>query len=101
MPPALGAASGDLIQGKHRSEVPLGEGGSAASRMERVYDVTVVTGDLRGGGTTSRVFVTLFGEVGASREEMLDGDKDSFTRGKTDRWAGWVVCLWVEGIEAW
>ena len=51
----------------------------------QVYEVTVVTGDARGAGTTSKVFATLFGEVGSSKEVQLDGDRDSFTRGKIDR----------------
>ena len=39
-----------------------------------VYRITVVTGDVAGGGTDAAVFITLFGENGTTPKiEMLNG----------------------------
>ena len=39
-----------------------------------VYEITVSTGDVRGGGTDANVFVTLIGERGATpKTQMLNG----------------------------
>eukprot|EP00117_Sycon_ciliatum_P034674 scpid23226/ scgid5488/ Lipoxygenase homology domain-containing protein 1 len=46
-----------------------------------VYEITVSTGDVRGGGTDANVFVTLIGERGATpKTQMLNGKSNNFNR---------------------
>jgi hypothetical protein len=49
-----------------------------------IYRITVVTGDRWGAGTDSRVFITLSGKNGKSKETRLDNSQDNFERNKTD-----------------
>ena len=48
----------------------------------KCYLVEVVTGAMRGAGTEANVFVTLFGDKGASAEKRLDNHPDNFQRGR-------------------
>ena len=48
----------------------------------RCYLVEVRTGDVRGSGTGANVFLTLFGESGASGEKRLENDPANFERGR-------------------
>lgn len=54
-------------------------------KPETDYTVTVTTGGIRYGGTDANVFITLFGAMGASDENLLDvPSRDDFERGNTD-----------------
>jgi hypothetical protein len=48
--------------------------------VETIYTVTVSTGNVRGAGTSAKVFVTLFGEKGDSGKKFLDNAPDNFER---------------------
>ena len=49
------------------------------------YLVTVKTGNVENAGTDAGIFITFFGEKGASNECELDSSRDDFERGHTDR----------------
>ena len=44
----------------------------------------VKTGDKRGAGTNSNVFIQFYGSEGKSEEYFLDNKSDNFERGKED-----------------
>ncbi|KAH3761318.1 hypothetical protein Pelo_6863 [Pelomyxa schiedti] len=48
------------------------------------YTIFVKTGDMRGAGTDSNVYIILHGEKGVSAKNFLDGPGDRFERGRTD-----------------
>ena len=50
-----------------------------------MYDVTVVTGDVRGAGTDANVYLMIMGKLGKTRDVLLDDNKNNFERGMTDK----------------
>ena len=48
------------------------------------YRVTVTTGDRRGAGTDSKVFIQIYGETGQSPETILESGLNNFERAKTE-----------------
>lgn len=48
--------------------------------------MTVATSDIRGAGTDSDVFITLFGSLGESGERSLESSVNDFERGRVDRY---------------
>jgi len=52
--------------------------------QETTYTVTVTTGDLRGAGTSARVYITIFGEKGDSGQRWLDSSPSNFQRASVD-----------------
>ena len=52
------------------------------SREAKWYQVTTLTGGMRGAGTDANVFITLYGSGGSSGERMLDNDVANFERGR-------------------
>uniref|UniRef100_A0A8C3Y5S1 Lipoxygenase homology domains 1 n=1 Tax=Catharus ustulatus TaxID=91951 RepID=A0A8C3Y5S1_CATUS len=53
-------------------------------KVEILYEVTVVTGDIESGGTDASIFMTVFGSNGNTEEMLLDKDGDRFERGQED-----------------
>uniref|UniRef100_A0A8C0ZH30 Lipoxygenase homology PLAT domains 1 n=1 Tax=Cyanistes caeruleus TaxID=156563 RepID=A0A8C0ZH30_CYACU len=49
-----------------------------------LYEVTVVTGDIEGGGTDASIFMTVFGSNGNTEEMLLEKNGDRFERGQED-----------------
>ncbi|XP_030824848.1 LOW QUALITY PROTEIN: lipoxygenase homology domain-containing protein 1 [Camarhynchus parvulus] len=49
-----------------------------------LYEVTVVTGDIEGGGTDANIFMTVFGSNGNTEELLLEKNGDRFERGQED-----------------
>ncbi|KAM8985342.1 lipoxygenase homology domain-containing protein 1 isoform 2-T2 [Ara ararauna] len=49
-----------------------------------LYEVTVVTGDIEGGGTDASIFMTVFGSSGNTEEMPLEKNGDRFERGQED-----------------
>ncbi len=69
------------------------------------YDIIVITGDKRAGGTDSQVYVTLFGHDGKRTEKIhlnKSNNKNPFERNQTDKfhvkadYVGELVKLRVE-----
>eukprot|EP00111_Clytia_hemisphaerica_P004632 TCONS_00013294-protein len=56
------------------------------ARPERVvYEVEVLTGDVRGAGTDAHVFITIYGERGnTGRVQLVNRNVDTFERSRTD-----------------
>ncbi|GFR41097.1 hypothetical protein Agub_g1741 [Astrephomene gubernaculifera] len=59
-------------------------GAAAAGAGLVSYRVLVKTSDLRGAGTDSDVFLTIYGPKGDTGERPLDNSANNFERGKTD-----------------
>uniref|UniRef100_A0A672UC87 Lipoxygenase homology PLAT domains 1 n=1 Tax=Strigops habroptila TaxID=2489341 RepID=A0A672UC87_STRHB len=53
-------------------------------KVEVLYEVTVVTGDVEGGGTDASIFMTVFGSNGNTEEMPLEKNGDRFERGQED-----------------
>uniref|UniRef100_A0A8U8BKQ1 Uncharacterized protein n=1 Tax=Geospiza parvula TaxID=87175 RepID=A0A8U8BKQ1_GEOPR len=53
-------------------------------KVEVLYEVTVVTGDIEGGGTDANIFMTVFGSNGNTEELLLEKNGDRFERGQED-----------------
>uniref|UniRef100_F7CL93 Lipoxygenase homology PLAT domains 1 n=1 Tax=Ornithorhynchus anatinus TaxID=9258 RepID=F7CL93_ORNAN len=53
-------------------------------KMEILYEMTIWTGDIEGGGTDSNIFMTLYGVNGSTEEMQLDKKKDRFEREQDD-----------------
>uniref|UniRef100_A0A8C3KZD0 Lipoxygenase homology domains 1 n=1 Tax=Chrysolophus pictus TaxID=9089 RepID=A0A8C3KZD0_CHRPC len=53
-------------------------------KVEILYEVTVVTGDIESGGTDAGIFMTVFGSNGNTEEMQLDKNGDRFERGQED-----------------
>uniref|UniRef100_A0A8D0FQV7 Lipoxygenase homology domains 1 n=1 Tax=Strix occidentalis caurina TaxID=311401 RepID=A0A8D0FQV7_STROC len=53
-------------------------------KVEILYEVTVVTGDIESGGTDASIFMTVFGSNGNTEEMQLDKNGDRFERGQQD-----------------
>uniref|UniRef100_A0A6B2KWS8 PLAT domain-containing protein n=1 Tax=Arcella intermedia TaxID=1963864 RepID=A0A6B2KWS8_9EUKA len=58
-----------------------GEGDASGQSL---YQVSVVTGNIRGAGTDANVFIEVFGKKGKSRKQVLDNSENNFEKGKTD-----------------
>uniref|UniRef100_A0A8C4UPX1 Lipoxygenase homology domains 1 n=1 Tax=Falco tinnunculus TaxID=100819 RepID=A0A8C4UPX1_FALTI len=54
-------------------------------KVEILYEVTVVTGDIESGGTDASIFMMVFGSNGNTEEMQLDKNGDRFERGQEDR----------------
>ncbi|KAM6301572.1 lipoxygenase homology domain-containing protein 1 [Podargus strigoides] len=52
--------------------------------LKILYEVTVVTGDIEGGGTDTSIFMTVFGSSGTTEEIQLEKNGDRFERGQED-----------------
>lgn len=48
------------------------------------YEVTVVTGDVRAGGTNASVFCQIYGDVGKTEVLPLKSRSNNFERGTTE-----------------
>uniref|UniRef100_A0A667Z1M9 Lipoxygenase homology PLAT domains 1 n=1 Tax=Myripristis murdjan TaxID=586833 RepID=A0A667Z1M9_9TELE len=62
------------------------------------YIVTVITGDVYGGGTDANVFITIYGDMGDSGERKLsksETNSNKFERGSEDRFSMEAVDLGV------
>ncbi|KXZ56858.1 hypothetical protein GPECTOR_1g774 [Gonium pectorale] len=59
-------------------------GAAAAGAGMVSYRVIVHTSDIRGAGTDSDVFITIYGPKGDTGERLLDNASNNFERGKTD-----------------
>nr|XP_021394578.1 lipoxygenase homology domain-containing protein 1 [Lonchura striata domestica] len=53
-------------------------------KVEILYEVTVVTGDIESGGTDANIFMTVFGSNGNTEEMLLEKNGDRFERGQED-----------------
>ncbi|XP_066103488.1 lipoxygenase homology domain-containing protein 1 isoform X2 [Saccopteryx bilineata] len=53
-------------------------------KIEELYEMTVWTGDVVGGGTDSNIFMTLYGINGSTEEVQLDKKKARFEREQND-----------------
>lgn len=54
----------------------------------KTYNVSVLTGDVQGGGTDANVFLTMFGDKGDSGERKLaksETYRDKFEKGHVSR----------------
>ena len=49
------------------------------------YEITVWTGNVRGAGTDSNVFIQMYGEAGKTEESMLRNRTDNFEQGQVDK----------------
>ncbi|XP_058412554.1 lipoxygenase homology domain-containing protein 1 isoform X2 [Diceros bicornis minor] len=56
----------------------------AIKKIEVLYEMTVWTGDVVGGGTDSNIFMTLYGINGSTEEVQLDKKKARFEREQND-----------------
>jgi len=54
------------------------------------YEVTVWTGDVRGGGTDANVFLQMYGDFGKTEECQLRNKTDNFESGQMDKFK---VCI--------
>ena len=106
--PSPGAA----LSADGTAEFTLLPGQKPASSLQNLtYRVTVATSDIRGAGTDSFVYVTIYGDKGDSGERSLESASNDFERGNTDTYVvdsvdlgeihtvkvGWV---WVVGAVA-
>uniref|UniRef100_A0A8C6YX29 Lipoxygenase homology PLAT domains 1 n=1 Tax=Nothoprocta perdicaria TaxID=30464 RepID=A0A8C6YX29_NOTPE len=53
-------------------------------KVEILYEVTVVTGDIESGGTDANIYMTVFGSNGKTEELQLEKNGDRFERGQED-----------------
>uniref|UniRef100_A0A7N8X6X4 Lipoxygenase homology PLAT domains 1a n=1 Tax=Mastacembelus armatus TaxID=205130 RepID=A0A7N8X6X4_9TELE len=53
-------------------------------KVEIIYEVTVVTGDVQHAGTDTMIFMTVFGTNGSTEEMLLLKNEDRFERGQED-----------------
>ncbi|CAG9464667.1 unnamed protein product [Pedinophyceae sp. YPF-701] len=58
--------------------------GEGPSGDKKRYRVVTTTSDLRGAGTDSDIFVTVYGDKGDTGERALDAGKEAFERGNQD-----------------
>uniref|UniRef100_A0A4W3HXD2 Lipoxygenase homology PLAT domains 1 n=1 Tax=Callorhinchus milii TaxID=7868 RepID=A0A4W3HXD2_CALMI len=53
-------------------------------KIEVLYEMTVVNGDIQNAGTDSNIYMTVFGANGSTDEMLLDKNGDRFERGQED-----------------
>ncbi|KAF7217360.1 lipoxygenase homology domains 1 [Nothobranchius furzeri] len=53
-------------------------------KVEIIYEVTVVTGDVQNAGTDTKIFMSVFGANGSTEEMLLEKNEDRFERGQED-----------------
>uniref|UniRef100_A0A672MGV6 Lipoxygenase homology domain-containing protein 1-like n=1 Tax=Sinocyclocheilus grahami TaxID=75366 RepID=A0A672MGV6_SINGR len=53
-------------------------------KVEVIYEVTVITGDVQHAGTDTQIYMTVFGVYGTSEEMLLPKLEDRFERGQKD-----------------
>uniref|UniRef100_A0A673CI95 Lipoxygenase homology domains 1a n=1 Tax=Sphaeramia orbicularis TaxID=375764 RepID=A0A673CI95_9TELE len=53
-------------------------------KVEVIYEVTVVTGDVQNAGTDTMIFMSVFGANGSTEEMLLQKNEDRFERGQED-----------------
>lgn len=61
-------------------------------RLEIPYEIEVHTGDVRGAGTNSNVFIVLYGKEKKSEEHWLRNKTDNFERNQIDKFKVWHLC---------
>ncbi|KAG2450199.1 hypothetical protein HYH02_000301 [Chlamydomonas schloesseri] len=59
--------------------------GSPDQKGPTNYKVTVYTSDIRGAGTDSDVFITIYGPLGDTGERLLDNSTNNFERNQEDK----------------
>ncbi len=57
---------------------------AAAAGASVTYRVLVQTSDVRGAGTDSNVYITLYGDKGDSGERQIESGANNFERGRLD-----------------
>lgn len=55
------------------------------------YEVTVVTGNMRNGGTNANVFCQIYGEEGKTELISLKSRSNNFERGTTEIYKVWIT----------
>ena len=58
-------------------------------RLEIPYEIEVHTGDVRGAGTNSNVFILLYGKEKKSEEHWLRNKTGNFERNQVDKFKVW------------
>uniref|UniRef100_A0AAY5K4A4 PLAT domain-containing protein n=1 Tax=Esox lucius TaxID=8010 RepID=A0AAY5K4A4_ESOLU len=53
-------------------------------KVEIIYEVTVVTGDVQNAGTDTQIYISVFGANGTTEEILLQKNEDRFERGQED-----------------
>uniref|UniRef100_H3CLV0 Lipoxygenase homology PLAT domains 1 n=1 Tax=Tetraodon nigroviridis TaxID=99883 RepID=H3CLV0_TETNG len=53
-------------------------------KVEVIYEVTVVTGDVQNAGTDTLIYLSVFGANGGTEEMLLQKNEDRFERGQED-----------------
>uniref|UniRef100_A0AAQ5YJ88 PLAT domain-containing protein n=1 Tax=Amphiprion ocellaris TaxID=80972 RepID=A0AAQ5YJ88_AMPOC len=53
-------------------------------KVEVIYELTVVTGDVQNAGTDTLIFMSVFGANGSTEEMLLQKNEDRFERGQED-----------------
>uniref|UniRef100_A0A3B3XW86 PLAT domain-containing protein n=1 Tax=Poecilia mexicana TaxID=48701 RepID=A0A3B3XW86_9TELE len=53
-------------------------------KVEVIYELTVVTGDVQNAGTDTKIFMSVFGANGSTEEILLQKNEDRFERGQED-----------------
>ncbi len=56
------------------------------------YEITVWTGDKKGGGTDANVFIQMYGEGGKTEEKQLRNRTDNFEQGQVDKFKVHISC---------
>jgi len=56
------------------------------------YEITVWTGNVRGAGTDSNVFIQMYGEGGKTEEYVLRNRTNNFEQGEVDKFKVTVIC---------
>ena len=62
------------------------------------YEVTVWTGDVRGGGTDSNVFLQMYGEYGKTEQTFIRNKTDNFEQGQQDKFKV-DVCIYITNLR--
>uniref|UniRef100_A0A3Q3VSS6 PLAT domain-containing protein n=1 Tax=Mola mola TaxID=94237 RepID=A0A3Q3VSS6_MOLML len=62
----------------------LGSDVGEIKKVEVIYEVTVVTGDVQNAGTDTLIYMTVFGSNGSTEEMLLHKNEDRFERGQED-----------------
>jgi len=89
---------GDWLKGgnNHRELSVSGEDGNTYLPMI-TYTINVTTGNCRGAGTDANIFIIIYGDLGSSPKQILDGPLSAFERGCTDSFR--ITCVDIGKIE--
>uniref|UniRef100_A0A8C4ECX3 Lipoxygenase homology PLAT domains 1a n=1 Tax=Dicentrarchus labrax TaxID=13489 RepID=A0A8C4ECX3_DICLA len=81
----------DLLDGKQGFEAGSlesfecrGSDVEEIKKVEIIYEVTVVTGDVQNAGTDTLIYMSVFGANGSTEEMLLQKNEDRFERGQED-----------------